>query len=91
MKRQRNIETYLLLFLRKIGMLCKPQRPHKYEIKIKSTCYPPTQVSSIEAEQHVWIQTKLMSRSKCQYNADTRSCVCGAKTIEEFAFNCKKI
>ena len=91
MTRKRNFETTFLLLLRRFGMLCKIPRKEKPQLRIARTVYPDRSVTSIEAEQHVWIQTKLMSRSKCQYNADTRSCVCGAKTIEEFAFNCKKI
>ena len=90
MRRQRNIETYLLLFLRKIGMLCKPQRPLKYEIKIQSTCYPDTQVTSIEAEQHVWILNKMSSRKDCLFDSTTRTCKCGVKSIEEFASQCNK-
>ena len=90
MKRQRNIETYLLLFLRKMGMICKPKRPHKYEIKIKSTCYPPDQASAIEAEQHVWILNKMSSRKDCLFDSKTRTCKCGVKSIEDFASQCNK-
>jgi len=90
MKRKRNIETYLLLFLRRLGMICKSKRPHKYEIKIQSTCYPPERASAIEAEQHVWILNKLSGRKNCQFDVNTRTCSCGVKTIEEFALHCNK-
>lgn len=90
MTRKRNFNTTFLLLLRRFGMLCKIPRKETPRLRIARTVYPEGRTSSIEAEQHVWIQTKLMSRSKCQFNADTRTCVCGVKTIEEFAFNCNK-
>jgi hypothetical protein len=90
MKRKRNIETYLLLFLRRIGMICKKPRPHKYEIRIQSTCYPDEQVTSIEAEQHVWILNKMSGRKNCKFDTKTRVCECGVKGIDEFAIHCNK-
>jgi len=90
MKRKRNIETYLLLFLRRLGMICKPRRPHKYEIRIQSTCYPDEQVTSIEAEQHVWILNKMSSRKNCKFDTKTRVCECGVNGIDEFATHCNK-
>ena len=62
MKRKRNIQTSALLLLRRLGMLCKLPRDEKPKLRIARTVYPAGRVNTIESEQHVWIQTKLMSR-----------------------------
>lgn len=90
MTRKRNFKTTFFLLLRRFGMLCKIPRKEKPKLRIARTVYPEGRNSSIEAEQYVWIQTRLLSKPQCKFNADTRSCVCGVKTIEEFAFNCNK-
>lgn len=90
MTRKRNLFTSFLLWLRHIGMLCKKPRPHKYEIRIQSTVYPDNPVSSIEAEQHVWILNKMSSRKNCKFDTKTRVCECGVTGIDEFALNCNK-
>lgn len=91
MTRKRNFKTSFLLLLRRLGMLCKIPRKETPKLRIARTVYPENRTSSIEAEQHVWVQTRLMSKPKCQFNADTMSCSCGVKSIEEFAFNCNKV
>lgn len=91
MKRKRNLNTSFLLLLRRLGMLCKLPRPAKKPtLRIARTVYPDVEMSSIEAEQHVWIQSKLKSRSNCQFDSVSRTCPCGVKSIEEFAVSCKK-
>jgi hypothetical protein len=88
MKRKRNVATSFLLALRHVGMLCKKPRSHKYEIRVQSTVYPDVRVSPIEAEQNTWILNKMTTRPGCKFNPDTRTCVCGIKTIDEFAVKC---
>jgi hypothetical protein len=88
MKRKRNIQTSALLLLRRLGMLCKLPRDQKTTLRIARTVYPAERVTSIQSEQHVWIQTKLMSRPNCKFDANTGKCPCGAASIEEFALNC---
>ena len=91
MKRKRNLNTSFLIMLRKIGMLCKLPRQEKPKLRIARTVYPDVRMSSIEAEQHVWIQSKLKSRNKCQFDSISRTCACGVTSIEEFAVSCKTI
>jgi hypothetical protein len=88
MKRKRNIQTSALLLFRRLGMLCKLPRDQKPTLRIARTVYPAERVTSIESEQHVWIQTKLISRPNCKFDANTGKCPCGAASIEEFALNC---
>ena len=91
MKRKRNLNTSFLLLLRRLGMLCKLPRPEKKPtLRIARTVYPDVEMTSIESEQHVWIQSKLKSRNNCQFDSVTRTCPCGVKSIEEFAAGCKK-
>ncbi len=88
MKRKRNIQTSALLLLRRLGMLCKLPREKKPTLRIARTVYPEGRLNAIESEQHVWIQTKLMSRPNCKFDVNTGKCPCGAASIEEFALNC---
>jgi hypothetical protein len=90
MKRKRNLNTSFLLLLRRFGMLCKLPRQEKPKLRIARTVYPDVEMTSIESEQHVWIQSKLKSRSNCQFDSVTRTCPCGVKSIEQFAAGCKK-
>lgn len=89
MTRQKKAKTSLLLFLRKLGLICRKPRQHKYVLRIQSTYHPDESVSSIEAEQHVWMLSKLSARKGCEFNPETRTCPCGVKTIEQFAAGCK--
>lgn len=91
MKRKRNINTTFLLLLRRFGMLCKLPRQEKPRIRIARTVYPDVDMSAIEAEQHVWIQSKLKSRPNCKFDSVTRTCPCGVNSIEQFATSCNKI
>jgi hypothetical protein len=88
MKRKRNINTAFLLLLRRFGMLCKLPRQEKPKLRIARTVFPDVKMSSIEAEQHVWIQSKLKSRTNCKFDSVTRTCPCGVKSIEAFAVKC---
>lgn len=89
MKRKRNLETFFLLWLRKIGMLCKPPKPYKPVIKISSTVYPDRQISSIDAERRIFLLNKLTTRANCKFDVDKLKCRCGAD-VDQFLMNCKK-
>lgn len=89
MTRQRNIKTFLLLLLRKVGLICRKPRQHKYVLRIQSTYHPDERVTSIEAEQHVWMLSKLSARKNFKFDPETRTCPCGVSTIEQFAAGCK--
>lgn len=90
MKRKRNLNTWLLLQLRSLGMLCKKPTPTPKRIRIASTVYPDGNVKSIDAERHVWVETKKSGRKSCQFDSSTMSCMCGVTTIEQFAKSCNK-
>lgn len=90
MKRKRNLNTAFLLVLRRLGMLCKVPKEQKPRIRIARTVYPDVDMSAIEAEQHVWIQSKLKSRNNCKFDSVTRTCPCAVASIEQFAAGCNK-
>lgn len=90
MKRKRNLSTWFLLQLRRLGMLCKKPAPVAPRIRIASTVYPDGNVRAIDAERHVWIETKKSGRRNCQFDSNTMSCVCGVTTVEQFAKSCNK-
>lgn len=87
---KRDFTTTVLLGLRRLGFLCKKPRPHKYELKIKSTSYPEGwgTYRPIEAEQHNWIEMKKSSRKDCMFDSKTKTCPCGIKSLEQFAAGC---
>ena len=89
MTRKRNFKTTFFLLLRRLGMLCKLPRKEKPTLRIARTVWPENRNSSIESEQHVWIQTRLLSKPQCNFDAETRSCVCGINSLEDFALKCK--
>jgi hypothetical protein len=91
MKRKRNLNTWLLLRLRKLGMLCKKPVETTPRIRISRTVYPDGNVTAIEAERHVWAETKKSGRRNCQFDIKTATCVCGIKSIEQFANSCNKV
>lgn len=86
--RKRSVKTKLLIQLRRLGMLCKKQTPHKYELKIAHTVYPDTIISPLEAARHVFIQNKLAITKGCYFNPDTESCRCG-NGVDEFLNGCE--
>lgn len=90
MTRERNFKTWLLLMLRHAGMLCRKSKPEKPGLRIARTVYPDTRVTPIQAEVHVWIETKKTGRKNCQFDSRTMSCACGIESIEAFAQGCKK-
>lgn len=90
MKRKRNLNTWFLMKLRKLGMLCKKPVEAPQKIRIQRTVYPDGDVRAIEAERHVWVETKKSGRKNCQFSSETMSCPCGISTIEQFAKSCNK-
>lgn len=90
MTHKRNFRTTLLLQLRRLGWLCKkPTEPVK-RLRIAKTIWPEEQATSIQAERHVWVETKKSGRKNCQFNSDTMSCPCGVKSVEQFVQGCVK-
>ena len=82
---KRNWKIQLFLILRKWGMLCKPPQEHKYEkrLKIKSTIYPPENVSFIQQQRFSYLNNKKSSYKNCKFNPETETCECGV-TLDIF-------
>jgi hypothetical protein len=90
MKRKRNLNTWFLIHLRKLGMLCKKPAPAPKRIRISRTVYPDGNITPIQAEQHIWAETKKAGRKNCQFDVITATCPCGVIGIEQFALSCNK-
>jgi len=90
MKRKRNLNTWFLLQLRSLGMLCKKPVPTTNRLRIASTVYPDGNIRAIDAERHVWVETKKSGRRGCQFDSKTMSCVCGVNSVDQFAKSCNK-
>jgi hypothetical protein len=90
MKIERTFKNDILRTLRKMGMLCKKPHNPKPKLKILRTVYPDVEVSSMDAERHVWVETKKVGRKSCNFDSTTMDCSCGVNTVEEFAQGCKK-
>ena len=86
--RERNIQTKFLIKLRKWGMLCRLPKEPKKKILISHTVYPDERLSSLEAEQNVWLEHKKLYRKNCQFELKTMSCICGIDTVEDFYNSC---
>ena len=88
MTRKRDLKTFSLLLLRHMGMLCRKPRQEKPGLRIARSVYPEDR-SPIEAERHVWVETKKMSRKNCKFDSKTMSCPCGVKGDRQFVEGCK--
>jgi len=86
---KRKIKTSILSRLRGFGLLCKKKQAPRYNLRLASTVYPEYTTSPIDAERHVWAETKKSGRKNCQFNTETMSCQCGVETIEEFNTGCR--
>ena len=71
-----------------MGMLCRKPRQEKPGLRIARTVYPEERATSIQAEVHVWVETKKTSRKDCKFDSKTMSCSCGVASLEQFAQNC---
>ena len=75
--RKRSVKTKLLIQLRKIGMLCRKQKPHKYELKLSHTIMPEGDNSPLQSSRFVFLQNKVSSIKGCNFNPETEDCICG--------------
>ena len=87
MTRKRDLKTFFLLMLRHMGMLCRKPRQEKPGLRIAYSIYPEDR-NPIQAERHVWVETKKTSRKNCKFDSKTMSCSCGVASLEQFAQNC---
>ena len=90
MKRKRNLQTTLLLQLRKLGMICRKLQPYTHRLRIAKTVFPEGTPSSIEAEEYVFLQNKKLSMPKCGFDIDTKTCGCGISFQEFLTGQCVK-
>jgi len=91
-------KTRLKLFLRRLGFLCKKPTKITRSLKISHTINTdgtitkydspifklPENTYSFESELHVYLEEKKLANPKCQFDTNTKTCVCG-KTIEDFS------
>ena len=90
MTHKRNLRTFLLLQLRRLGWLCKkPVEPTK-RLRVARTIWPDERTTSMDAERHVWVEMKKTGRKNCQFESNTMSCPCGVKSVEQFVQGCIK-
>lgn len=85
--RKRNLNTMLLIAMRRFGMLCRKAKPQPKRLRIAKTVYPEHRMAPIDSERAVWAENKKATLKGCQFDATTNSCVCGIGSIESFANN----
>tara|TARA_R110000751_G_scaffold28319_1_gene73908 strand:+ start:341 stop:532 length:192 start_codon:yes stop_codon:yes gene_type:complete len=62
--KKRSVKTKLLIQLRRLGMLCKKQTPHKDRIRISKTIYPNGVKQMSLNGKHEWYGTQETKTSK---------------------------
>jgi hypothetical protein len=88
--KKRDLKTFLLLRLRKLGLLCKKKPVYKPVVRVSKTVYPDVQLSNIDREIHVYLEAKKISANNCKFDVLKRSCECGI-TMDQFgAKGCKR-
>ena len=84
---KKGIKTTLFLQLRRWGLLCKKPVYKKPKLRIKSTAYPPGDISLIDTKiHHHFVAKKLSAPESCKFNVDTLSCECGI-TKEKYSMS----
>jgi hypothetical protein len=87
---KRSLKIHGLIFLRRMGMLCRKPIPQKTGLRIATTVYPDVRLTPIESEQAVWAETILAGRKGCGYDVLTRTCSkCGVNSLDAFATQCE--
>lgn len=85
--RKRNLNTMLLIAMRRFGMLCRKPKPEPKRLRIAKTVYPEHRLSPIESERAIWAENKRSTIKGCQFDVITKSCQCGVDSMESFANN----
>lgn len=85
--KKRGFKTSFLLMLRHAGMLCKKPVPITRRIRVARTVYPNgySEITPIDSEVHVFLETKKSVFTNCQYDVEARRCSCGVVGVEQFA------
>lgn len=75
--------------MRHMGMLCRAPKQEKTGLRIERTVYPDVQLSNIDREIHVYLETKKMAAKGCKFDTFKRVCECGY-TMDKFGeMGCK--
>lgn len=81
--KRKSLKTFIFLRLRRMGMLCRKPRPYKPVVRVSKTVLPDKQLTNIDREVHVYLETKKTAAKGCKFDTDTRTCECGY-TMEIF-------
>jgi hypothetical protein len=79
----RNWKTPLLIFLRKLGLLCRKPQPPKPGLRIGSTVYPKDSIPMVKWMADDYLQRKKDSYKLCKFDVENRTCECGV-SLEKF-------
>lgn len=86
MNSQRTLKNKVLIEMRKLGFIKK--KKYMRPMKVRTITGLNCAVSDIEAQRHVYIVNKLSVKKNCNFNAETKTCVCGASLNEFLLKNC---
>ena len=75
--KKRSVKTKLLIQLRRLGVLCRKPKPHKYELKISHTIAPEGDTSPLKSARFVFLQNKIATIKGCEFDANKETCKCG--------------
>lgn len=81
------IKFKAIMALRRLGLIPQPSEPFKQNIKISKTVYPTSTdtvvMTPIETAVYIYLENKKSSFNGCQFNTETKTCVCGV-TVNKF-------
>ena len=75
--KRKSLKTFIFLRLRRIGMLCRKPRPYKPVVRVSKTVLPDQQLTNIDREIHVYLETKKVAAKGCKFDTEQRTCECG--------------
>jgi hypothetical protein len=81
---KRYLKLLLLRSMRSVGILCKKPvilRP----MRIVRTVYPDGYSNDLDSEIHVFVQNKKAAFKNCAFDENSHSCVCGKRSLDQFA------
>jgi hypothetical protein len=91
MTRKRTLLTYVFLLLRKIGLLCKKEKPYVPKLKIQKSLSHKGE--TIDHKDFMFAKNALMNindmgkeRKLCHYDFRTHTCRCGI-TLDDLKNN----
>lgn len=82
--KKRSFKILILRSMRRIGLLCKKPVTLK-PMKLVRTVYPDGYYNDLDSEIHVFIQNKKSAFKNCMFDENSHSCVCGKRSLDQFA------